>query len=112
MQYMSFGDSAGHLMERLLEREGASETGDGLVLIGPEAQGAALELLHEAAEGGWVVELLDADDMPDAGQGDTIKLRGIERGEIYGDVLDDSTGDLTGGWLRLDLRKVEKVHIF
>jgi hypothetical protein len=112
MKYLSFGPDAGHLMEDLLKRAGAGEVSTNVVLLRPEADAAALELLREAAEGGWVVELLDAEDEPDEGEGDVIMLRGVEKGEIHGDTLAWETGVMDGGYLRLDLRKVEKVHVF
>lgn len=112
MQYMSFGPDAGHLMEQLLKSVGAGEVDTNTVLIRPEADGAALEILCEAAEGGWVVELLGAEEEPDEGNGDQIHLRGVDKGEIHGDTLDWETAVPDGGYLRLDLRKVEKVHVF
>lgn len=112
MQYMSFGADAGHLMERLLRSAGAGEVSPSTVLVQPEADGAAMEILREAAEGHWVVELLDADDEPDTGEGDQIILLGVDDGVIYGYTLKPDTVDPDGGYLRLDLRKVEKVHIF
>lgn len=112
MRYMSFGDGAGHLMERLLENTGVSEENVSTVLIQPEGYAAALQLLREAAEGGWVVELLDAEDEPGTGEGDTIKLAGVANGEICGTPVDDDGDAMTTGWLRLDLNRVEKVHIF
>ncbi len=110
MQYLSFGADAGHLMERLLEHAGVDEVEAGVLLIHPEADHAALELLREAAGGGWTVELMDAEDSP--GAGDTIALRSVEYGQICGDILDEETSAPTGGYLRLDLRNVEKVHIW
>ncbi len=112
MKFMSFGPDAGHLMEQLLKHAGVGEVDINTVEIQPEADGAALEILREAAEGGWVVELLDEGDQPDEGEGDTIMLRGVERGEIHGDTLNWETAVPDGGYLRLDLRKVEKVHLF
>lgn len=111
MQYMSFGPDAGHLMERLLQHAGASEV-DGMVLIQPEGDAAALSILREGAEGGWVVELLDREDAPDTGEGDTIMLRRVAADQIHGDTLNWETAIPDGGYLRLDLRKVERVHIF
>jgi hypothetical protein len=108
MEIMSFGAGAGHLMERLLENAGVTEISVNTVRIAPEAGPVALDILREA----WAVELLDADDEPDAGNGDQIHLCGIERGEIYGETLNWETAMMDGGYLRLDLRKVEKVHVF
>jgi len=112
MQYMSFGTDAGHLMNRLLENAGISEVDINTVLIQPEADEAALEILHEAAQGGWVVELLDRADEPGTGEGDLIRVRGVGLGAIHGETVDWETSAADGGYLRLDLRKVEKVHIF
>lgn len=112
MKYMSFGPDAGHWMEDLLKHAGVGEVNVNTVLIQPEADAAALEMLREAAEGGWIVELLDAEDEPDEGEGEQIMLRGVEKGEIHGDTVHWETGLRDGGYLRLDLSKVEKVHVF
>jgi hypothetical protein len=112
MEYMSFGPDAGHLMERLLAAAGTSMAEHDMVKIQPEGEAAALDILREAAEGGWVVELLDVDDEPDSGEGEQIILRQAAEGEIAGDTLSPGTGLRDHGYLRLDLRKVEKVHIF
>lgn len=111
MDRMSFGTDAGHLMERLLEHAGTRDAGSGVVLLQPEADGEALELLAEAARGGWIVELLDADDEPGTGEGDTIQLAQVTGEEVGGYTLTDD-GQLDGGWLRLALSKVDKIHVF
>jgi hypothetical protein len=85
MRFMSFGPDAGHLMEELLSHAGAGMAGDArlrCVLIQPEADAAAMSILREAAEGGWVIEILDAGDEPDSGEGERIMVRGISQGEI------------------------------
>lgn len=115
MRFMSFGPDAGHLMEELLSHAGAGMAGDArlrCVLIQPEADAAAMSILREAAEGGWVIEILDAGDEPDSGEGEQIMVRGISQGEIHGETLNWENGTPDGGYLRLDLRKVEQVHIF
>lgn len=111
MDRMSFGVDAGHLMERLLEHAGARDAGGGVVLLQPEADTAALELLTEAAQGGWIVELLDADDEPGAEEGELIKVTKVTGEEIVGNTV-DADGKLNGGLLRLALSKVDKIHIF
>jgi hypothetical protein len=112
MQYMSFGPDVGHLMEELLETSGAGEVRPGVVRLEPEADRAALDILRRAAEGGWIVELLDHEDEPDTGEGQQIRLRSVSKGEIQGETIDFDTAASNGGYLRLDLNKVEKVHIF
>jgi hypothetical protein len=112
MRFMSFGPDAGHLMEELLKAAGAGEASINTVELQPEADAAAMNILREAAEGGWVIEILDAGDEPDTGEGEQIMLRGVGQGEIHGETLNWENGTPDGGYLRLDLRKVEQVHIF
>lgn len=111
MDRISFGADAGHLMERLLLLAGARDAGGGVVVLQPEADAAALELLREAAEGGWLVELLDADDEPDTGEGEVVRLAKASGEEICGYTV-DADGELDGGFLRLALSKVDRVHIY
>jgi len=111
MDRISFGDGAGHLMERLLRHAGARDAGAGVVVLQPEADAVAMDLLREAAEGSWIVELLDADDEPDTGEGDVIRLAKATSEEVGGYTV-DADGNMDGGFLRLALPKVDKVHIY
>lgn len=112
MQYMSFGPDAGHLMEELSKQAGAQVVGIDTVLVRPEADQVALGILRDAAQGGWVVELLGADTEPDCGRGEQIRVRDVSREQIGGDTLDWETAIPDGGYVRMDLRTVQKIHIF
>lgn len=110
MDRMSFSADAGHLMERLL-LAGALDAGGGVVVLQPEADTAAMDLLREAAEGGWIVELLDAEDEPDSDGGDVIRLAKASSEEICGYTV-DADGNMDGGFLRLALPKIDKIHVY
>jgi hypothetical protein len=62
---VSFGDGAGHLMERLLEHAGVSEVREMTVKVEPEADDELYQVLREAAAGGWVVQLRGRGEAPD-----------------------------------------------
>lgn len=118
MEYMSFGADAGHLMERLLAHAGAIEVNPGTVKLQPEADQAALDILREAAQGKWIVEFLDAGEEPDTEKGEQLHLTEVRVTagsllvELAGETVSYETGVRDGGWLRLPLRDIEKVHIF
>jgi hypothetical protein len=109
MYRMSFAVDAGYLAGRLAE-QGVPVDDDGNATITPEIEPAALQVLREAAEGGWMVELLDDDDVP--GAGDLIVVRKVADGQIGGDVVDHETVYPTGRYLRLDLAKVDRIHVY
>ena len=111
MKLMSFGDGAGHLMERLLEHAGISEVDVNTVAIQPESNAAALELLREAGDGRWFAELLNAEGTPGVGEGIEVMLSQVGNGEIRGETL-GAGGVQDGGYLRLPLSSVEKVHLY
>lgn len=111
MELISFGATSGHLMNELLTQDGISEVDDNTVRVQPESDRAAMQLLRRAAEGGWIVEFLDAGDEPDTGEGDAVELSLCSNGEIAGYTL-DKDGNRDGGFLRLAINKIDKVHIF
>lgn len=112
MLWISFGSQSGHLMGQLLEHSGVGADGPDTVRIQPEADAAVLELLGRAAAEGWMVELLDdGADEPDTGEGNLVYLNRCQAGEVGGDTMDED-GNRDGGYLRLPIASIEKIHIF
>jgi hypothetical protein len=103
---ISFGDSAGHLMEALLGHAGVDEVDSGTVLVRPEADDAVMQLLREAADGGWIVRLDGDDDT----RIDT-RLSAVPPEGLFGAPVDGSGEQLGPNVLRI-WRSMRGLHIY
>lgn len=103
---ISFGDDAGHLMERLLKHAGIGEVEPFAVRVQPEGDGAAMELLREAAEGGWIVRTTEL-----GGELTEIKLDEVSSVGVHGvQVAED--GSITNVECSRRWSRIERLHIY
>jgi hypothetical protein len=110
VKLVSFGADAGRLMEELLEHAGIGEVGPGTVKVQPEADGAVMELLRKADDGGWIIRVLDKPGAVD-GPGDDIRITQLDADWLRG-VEVDKNGRTTGtlvGWV---WRTIGQLHIY
>lgn len=103
---VTFGADAGHLMNRLLESAGVEEIDDLAVRVLPEADSALLNLLREAADGGWLVRL-SGDDGTEI---DTL-LRAVPPEGLFGSPV-NSDGEPIGLPVLRTWRSVKRLHIY
>ena len=111
MKLISFGPDSLYLMDDLLGHAGTGAADASTVAVTPRADAAVRQLLEQAAAGGWIVEILDVEDAPNNGEGDMIELTVCTHDEIAGRSLDEA-GNWDRGFLRLDISKIDKIHIF
>lgn len=122
MKFISFGESAGHLAERVAQQPGATEIRESVFQLEQPTQGdkddafeEAVQILREAAEGRWTIEVFpwDMNGAFEPGQG----------GGIEGPAAEVRHHPADGGLLKIDdllrgsqrewaLISVDRVHIF
>jgi hypothetical protein len=106
MDRLSFGDGAGHLMERLLEHAGITEVAADTVLVQPEADGVVRELLEVAAGGRWIVGL-----RRDAGHTVDVKLSEVDGQGLRG-METDADGNVLDRPVRRLWHTIDVLHIY
>jgi hypothetical protein len=110
VKLISFGADAGHLMEELLEHAGIGEVDVMTASVQPEADGAVMALLREAAEGRWAIRMLDKAGPAD-GEGDDVQVERVSQNGMWGEEI-DGRGKRTGTSIFRGWETIGQLHIY
>jgi hypothetical protein len=110
VKLVSFGVDAGHVMEELLGSAGVGEVNAFTVRVQPEADDAVMAMLREAAEGGWVIRVLDKPGGA-AGPGDDIRISALDSTWLRGIEVNEN-GKATGVSVAWDWGSIGQLHIY